>query len=70
MVRTWHLHCRGPGSVPGWGTEMLQALRRGQKKECRAHLTSWAEVVGLACGKGRRQLAMRTPSLREVGSEK
>ena len=23
----------GPGSVPGWGTKILQASRRGQKKK-------------------------------------
>ena len=25
MVRTWCFHCRGPGSIPGQGTKILQA---------------------------------------------
>ena len=32
MVRTWCLHCRGLGSIPGQGTKILQAARRAQKK--------------------------------------
>ena len=25
VVRTRRFHCRGPGSIPGWGTKILQA---------------------------------------------
>ena len=25
VVRTWSVHCHGPGSVPGRGTKILQA---------------------------------------------
>ena len=32
MVRTRRFHCRGPGSIPGQGTEILQAARRSKKK--------------------------------------
>ena len=30
MVRIQHFHCWGPGSIPGPGTEILQAEWRGQ----------------------------------------
>ena len=33
MVRIPDFHCRGPGSIPSWGTEILQATRKSQKKE-------------------------------------
>ena len=33
MVRIPGFHCCGPGSIPGWGTEVLQAAQRGQKKK-------------------------------------
>ena len=33
MVRTLHIHCRGMVSLPGWGTNVLRALRHGQKKK-------------------------------------
>ena len=32
MVRAWCSHCCGPGSIPGLGTNMLQAMQCGQKK--------------------------------------
>ena len=28
MVRTRRFHCRGPGSIPGWGTKIPQVARR------------------------------------------
>ena len=31
MVRTQRLHCGGPGSIPGQGTKITQAMRRGPK---------------------------------------
>ena len=31
VVRTPHFHCRGPGSIPGQGTKILQATRHSQK---------------------------------------
>ena len=33
VVRIWHLHCGGLGSIPGWGTKIPQATQRGQKKK-------------------------------------
>ena len=33
MVRIWGIHCRDPGSILGWGTEILQAVQHGQKKK-------------------------------------
>ena len=32
VLRTWRRHCYGPGSVPGRGTETLQATRHNQKQ--------------------------------------
>ena len=26
-------HCSGPGSIPSWGTEILQAMKHDQKKK-------------------------------------
>ena len=37
MVRTLHFHCRGMVSLPGWGTNVLCALRHGQKKKKNTH---------------------------------
>ena len=28
-------HCCGPGSIPDWGTEILQAVQHGQKMKKR-----------------------------------
>ena len=33
VVRILGFHCRGLGSVPGRGTEILQAIQQGRKKE-------------------------------------
>ncbi|KAM9055952.1 SREBP regulating gene protein isoform 4-T4 [Megaptera novaeangliae] len=33
VVRTLRFQCRGPGSIPVWGTEIPQAVRCGQKKQ-------------------------------------
>ena len=33
MVKIPGFHCRGPGSVPGWGTEIPQAAWHGPKKK-------------------------------------
>ena len=53
LVRIWRFNCRGPGSIPVWGTEMLQATRLGQKikRSCKAFggpvsfsESSWKEV--------------------------
>ena len=30
VVRTWHFHYRGPGSIPGWGTKIPQATQADQ----------------------------------------
>ena len=32
MVRTWCFHCQGLGSIPGWGTEILQAAWHSPQK--------------------------------------
>ena len=31
VVRTQRFHCCGPGSMPGWGTKILQAMLQLQK---------------------------------------
>ena len=33
VVRTWHFHCQGLGSIPNQGTKTLQAAQLGQKKK-------------------------------------
>ena len=33
MVRIPGDHCHGPNSVPGWGTEILQAVQHSEKKK-------------------------------------
>ena len=33
VIRTQHFHCQGPGSIPGQGTKILQAMQRGKKKK-------------------------------------
>ena len=37
MVRIPGFHCRGPGSIPSWGTEIPQAMWQGQKKKKETH---------------------------------
>ena len=32
MVWPWCFHCGGPGSSPGWGTKIPQAMQHSQKK--------------------------------------
>ena len=50
MVRIWHFHCCGLGSIPGQGTEIPQAIRpkRGEKKDIinrvRKQLTEWEKI--------------------------
>ena len=26
VVKTWHFHCHGQSSIPGWRTKILQAM--------------------------------------------
>ena len=33
VVRTWRFHCRGPGSIPGWGAKILHTLQCGKNKQ-------------------------------------
>ena len=33
VVSTQHCHCQGLGSIPGWGTKILQASQCGQEKK-------------------------------------
>ena len=32
VVRTWAFTAVAPGSIPGWGTKITEAVRPGQKK--------------------------------------
>lgn len=38
MVRISGFRCQGPGSAPGWGTEIMQAVQLSQKKEKKVQL--------------------------------
>ena len=49
MVRIPGFHCRGPGSIPGRGTEILHAACRGQK-----NVVGQEEWRLMAIAKGRR----------------
>ena len=40
VVRTRSFHCDGLGSVPGQRTEILQAVRHGQKKKKKVNFIS------------------------------
>ena len=33
VASIWCFHCHGPGSIPGWETEVPQATECGQKKK-------------------------------------
>ena len=33
VVRTWHFHCPGSGSTPGWGTEIMHGVDQKKKKK-------------------------------------
>lgn len=46
MVRTPHVHCRGTGSIPIWGTKVLHAMWHGQKKK----KNSFLKEENLICG--------------------
>ena len=49
VVRIPGFHCHDPGSIPGWGTEILQAVRCSQKKKkvvCHMILT-YVEITKL-----------------------
>ena len=37
MVRIWHFHCRGPGSIPGWETEIPKAVWPKKRKKKNPH---------------------------------
>ena len=39
VVRTLYFHCGSPGSIPGWGTKILQAMQGTtiKKKGCIDH---------------------------------
>ena len=40
MVRIPGDHCHGPNSVPGWGTEILQAVQHSEKKKRMLRMSS------------------------------
>ena len=50
VFRTWHSHGWGLGSVPGWGTEILQASQHGherkKKKKKEKKITTMESVFG------------------------
>ena len=35
VVRTWRFHCRGQGSIPGWGTKIPPVHKAWPKKKKR-----------------------------------
>ena len=47
VVRTWHFHCCGLGSIPGQGTKILQAVQCCQKKERASEMRNWRQVLCL-----------------------
>ena len=42
VVRTWSCHCYGLGSIPGQGTEILQAMKYGQRERLLGPLWGFA----------------------------
>ena len=48
VVRIPGFHCCGPGSIPGQGTESLQAARYGHRWEFGPHLSWWLRSGGMA----------------------
>ena len=40
VVKTWHFHYHGQGSIPGQGTKIPQATQSGQKKKYTIHFTN------------------------------
>ena len=52
VVRILGFHCCGPGSIPGWETEIPQAVQRGQKKKKNSVINPtglWC-MINLICG--------------------
>lgn len=47
VVRIPGFHCRGLGSIPYHGTEILQAVHHGKKKKKKKLLKSTMTAVGL-----------------------
>ena len=45
VVRTWCFLCCGSGLIPGWGTKILQAARRGQKNNNKEKKKKKRELV-------------------------
>ena len=50
VLRTQHFHCRGPGSIPGRGTKILQAMlcRKKERKKGMEAIKIVDEEVTLA----------------------
>ena len=46
MVRILGFHCRGPGSIPGQGNEIPQAVQHGQKKKKKKKKKKMVPVLG------------------------
>ena len=49
MARAPRFHCCGLGSIPGWGTEIPQAVRHGQKKKKKSRGPNGALAQGVVC---------------------
>ena len=48
VVRTWHSHCQGLGSIPGLGTKVLQAVwcsQKGREKKKKEHCQDSEEIT-------------------------
>ena len=50
MVRIWHFHCHGPGSIPDQESEMPQAMQCEKEKKTRKKTTNKTEVNNLPEG--------------------
>ena len=82
MVRIPGFHCHGSGSIPGWGTEILQAAQHGQnknKQNCfRTSLAvQWLRLcassagdMGLIPGQGTKTCGVAKRKKKKEGKEK
>ena len=53
VVRIPGINCQGAGSVPGWGTEILQAVQHSWKKKKRTFRTFFSFTRWAAAGRGK-----------------
>ena len=66
VVRTQRFHCCGPGSVPGRGTKILQALQRGRKREREIHSLVLPSDCVLGSFEGKRERNWSEVKLRQL----